>query len=503
MKLTVSDILYLANPTALAVIDGEGNQLTYSYIRCESERLASAICASGVPPKSTVSVVFGNGIPFITIFFAAMRAGLAISPLNPSYTANEFYSFIKESNSRLVIAPTGLHPCKEAAKLLNIKVIEADIARDNSSILLSIDNKVIKEAKEPEPPEENDIALVLHTSGTTSAPKCVPLRHVNIVNSLKGIVDSYALSEADRSLVVMPLFHVHGLIGATLSSIFAKGSVVLPSRFSASRFWNLYKLTKPTWYSAVPTIHQILLARADSDNAPSKSFRFIRSCSSALAPATLAEMESRFSAPVVEAYGMTEAAHQISTNPLPPKMRVPGTVGAPTGTEICIRDTNDYSKILPKCKTGEVTIKGKSVMWQYLNNQSATDEATVEGWFKTGDQGMVLENGYLKLTGRIKELINRGGEKVSPIEVDEVLLSHPAVIEAVTFAAPDKHYGECVQAVVVLNRDVDVQDVRNFCLERIAEFKVPNVIYKAEFLPKTATGKIQRRLIASHFLSRA
>jgi acyl-CoA synthetase (AMP-forming)/AMP-acid ligase II len=340
--------------------------------------------------------------------------------------------------------------------------------------------------------------MFLHTSGTTSRPKGVPLRHGNLMASLENIVQTYDLGPHDTSLIVMPLFHVHGLLGATLSTLHSGGTVIVPPRFSAASFWTQAREHGATWYSAVPTIHQILLSRADQVDEPRPALRFIRSCSAALAPAVLAQLEARFGAPVLEAYGMTEAAHQMASNPLPPAARKPGTVGCGTGVEIVILD--EQGQQVPQGTPGEVSIRGRNVMGGYHNNPEANSQAFSGGFFRTGDQGHLDAEGYLTLTGRLKELINRGGEKISPFEVDAALLEHPAVAEAVSFAAPHPKYGEEVQAVVVLKAEASEDELADFCHDRLADFKVPRRIYFTTALPRTATGKIQRRHVAAHFL---
>jgi oxalate---CoA ligase len=342
--------------------------------------------------------------------------------------------------------------------------------------------------------------LFLHTSGTTSRPKGVPLTHGNLMASITNIAATYQLTPRDRSPIVMPLFHVHGLIGATLSTLYTGGAVVVPARFSAGTFWQTASRYDVTWYSAVPTIHQILLGRADQDNAPRGGLRFIRSCSSALAPSVFHQMEERFGAPVLEAYGMTEAAHQMASNPLPPGPRKPGFVGKGTVVDIVIRD--DQGRALPAGAQGEVTIRGHNVMHGYMNNPEANQSAFWHGYFRTGDQGVLDESGYLALTGRLKELINRGGEKISPLEVDAALLEHHAVAEAVSFAAPDAKYGEEVHAAVVLKGTATPAEIQAHCQTRLADFKVPKVIHITEAVPRTATGKVQRRHVASHFLKK-
>jgi acyl-CoA synthetase (AMP-forming)/AMP-acid ligase II len=327
------------------------------------------------------------------------------------------------------------------------------------------------------------------------------LTHANLLTSIRNIASHYQLTPTDTGLVVMPLFHVHGLIGATLAPLLAGGTVVVPPRFSAGAFWPAAKTHCVTWFSCSPTIHQILLARADSDNAPARSgFRFIRSCSAALAPTTLAQLESRFGAPVLEAYAMTEAAHQMCSNPLPPGVRKAGTVGRGTNVDVAIMD--EAGNMLPGGTPGEVVVRGPNVTRGYHSNPAANAEAFTKGWFRTGDRGVLDGDGYLTLIGRIKELINRGGEKISPLEVDAALLAHPAVAEAATFAAPDAKYGEEVHAAVVLKGAATAEELQTHCRSRLADFKAPKVIYITKELPRTPTGKVQRRHVAAAFLGK-
>jgi acyl-CoA synthetase (AMP-forming)/AMP-acid ligase II len=441
--------------------------------------------------------VLPNGLDYMVLFLAVARAGAIAAPLNSAYQADEFKFYMEDASSQLAILPPGPHAGREAATQLGIPTMDARL--EGAKVVLEADGKKLTKSKDATPPSPDDVALFLHTSGTTSRPKGVPLRHSNLVASLRNISATYQLTPDDVAMVVMPLFHVHGLIGVTLSTFYTGGSVVVPSRFSRSAFWPTRKDTSATWYSAVPTIHQVLLAGAEGDNAPHESFRFIRSCSSALAPSVFQELEARFGAPVLEAYGMTEASHQMASSPLPPGERYAGTVGTPTGVEVAIMDMDKKGSLLPANKRGEVVIKGPNVMKGYNNNPEANADAFVNGWFRTGDQGFLDPKGYLTLTGRIKELINRGGEKISPLEVDAVLLQHPAVAEAVCFAVPDVKYGEVVQAAVVLDGAADAESIRAFCRQRLADFKVPDVIYITDSLPRTATGKIQRRHVATAF----
>ena len=495
---TLADLLSSAEQTAPAVVVPEGGpKLSYGELNQEVERVAGLLAARGVERGRAVSIVLPNGLDFMTLFMAVARIGAIAAPLNSAYKLDEFTFFMEDANSQLAILPPGDHAGREAATALGIPVLDARL--DGARLVLEDRGTELTATRDSAPPSPEDVALFLHTSGTTSRPKGVPLTHANLVASLRNISNTYALSPADVAIVVMPLFHVHGLIGVALSTFYSGGSIVIPSRFSASSFWPMQAQTGATWYSAVPTIHQVLLLRADDDHAPEKSFRFIRSCSAALAPAVFTALEKRFGAPVLEAYGMTEAAHQMSSSPLPPANRMPGTVGTPTGVEVAIMDMEGKGDLLPVGSIGEVVIKGSNVMHGYNNNPDANAEAFVNGWFRTGDQGLLDENGYLMLTGRIKELINRAGEKISPLEVDAILLQHDAVAEAVCFAVADEKYGEVVHAAVVLKGDADADAIREFCSEHLAAFKVPDVVYLADSLPRTATGKIQRRHVSAAF----
>jgi acyl-CoA synthetase (AMP-forming)/AMP-acid ligase II len=295
----------------------------------------------------------------------------------------------------------------------------------------------------------------------------------------------------------MPLFHVHGLVASTLSTLLSGGTVVVPGRFNPLSFWRTVRESGVTWYSAVPTIHQLILARSGSGTRPAgaESLRFIRSCSAPL-PVEMAEkLEALTGVPVLEAYGMTEASHQMASNPLPPNSRKFGTVGKATGIRIGVM--TDRGELLPAGGKGEVVIQGPSVIRAYENNPEADAKSFMHGWFRTGDEGVLDDEGYLRLTGRIKELINRGGEKIAPREIDEVLLTHPAVSEAVCFGVPHPTWGEEVAAAIVLREPATEAELIAYCRERLADFKCPKKLYIVKSIPRTATGKVQRLNVAA------
>ena len=488
----LNSILEAEDRDAPAIIVPGGAVLTYGELCGRVERVAELLAGAGIVRGRTVSIALGNGPNFLIAFLAVTRAGAVAAPLNPAYTADEFAFYMSDSASQLALVEGGPHPAREAADSLSLPA--AQLSPGAAGTQVSWSGRDLSARVDPVPPRADATALFLHTSGTTSRPKGVPLSHGNILSSVRNMADTYRLSREDVAMVVMPLFHVHGLIGVALATLATGGALVLPPRFSAGAFWPVRKASGATWYSAVPTIHRILLDRADSDGAPAESFRFIRSCSAALAASVHSRLECRFGAPVIEAYGMTEAAHQMSSNPLPPAERRAGTVGAGTGVDVSVRDGE--GREVAAGERGEVCVRGPNVMGGYVANPAANEAAFVDGWFRTGDQGTLSADGYLTLTGRLKELINRGGEKISPVEVDEALLSHPAVAEAVTFGSPDDKYGECVRAAIVLSSEATAEEVRRHCAGRLAAFKVPDRIHIVAEIPRTATGKIQRRIVA-------
>ena len=383
------------------------------------------------------------------------------------------------------------------AKNLNIPVCEIKIKKDDPSGLFNL----FDIESEYQLPEENDEGLVLHTSGTTSRPKIVPLTNKNIYSSAENISKSLNLSEADHCLNIMPLFHIHGLIAILAASIRSGASICASNGFNALKFLELAKSEKITWYSGVPTMHQAILLRAEKnlELAKNLNLRLIRSSSASLPPAVFEKLNNVFGCSVIEAYGMTEATHQMTSNPLPPKKQKPGFVGIPAGPEVCIMDEKD--KILDQGETGEVCIKGDNVTLGYDNNPEANKNSFTNGWFRTGDQGYFDQNGYLKISGRLKEIINKGGEKISPLEVDNVLMDHPLIEQAVCFGYEDKMLGEDIAAAIIVKegKNCSETDVKTYAQEKLAKFKIPKKIFFVNEIPKGATGKLQRNVLAKNF----
>jgi acyl-CoA synthetase (AMP-forming)/AMP-acid ligase II len=422
-------------------------------------------------------------------------AGCAVAaPLNPAYTEDEFAFYMEDLGVKaLIVEAGGESPARAAAEKLGVRLVCLEHGETAGLFNLSVDGAALA-AGEARLNGPDDVALVLHTSGTTSRPKIVPLTARNITASARAIAATLALTPGDRCLNVMPLFHIHGLIAATLSSMSAGAYIACAPGFNAMRFFGWMEAVKPTWYTAVPTMHQAILSRAarNAGIIAATPLRFVRSSSASLPVPVLRELEETFGCPVIEAYGMTEASHQMASNPLPPAARKPGTVGVAAGPEVAVMAED--GRLLSAGETGEIVIRGENVTPGYQNNPKANAENWTDGWFRTGDQGFMDAEGYLTISGRLKEIINRGGEKVSPREVDDVLMEHPAVGQAVTFALPHDKLGEEVAAVIVLREgaSAEAREIRDFAARQLAPFKVPREILFREEIPKGATGKLQR-----------
>ncbi|MBZ5566328.1 MAG: acyl--CoA ligase [Acidobacteriia bacterium] len=488
---TVLDAIHVAPAERTAIIIPEsGARVTYGSLREQVLTMADTLAAAGIRRGGRVAIALSNGLPAIVSFLAASVAGTA-APMNPTYKYQEFAFYLEDTSARVLICSPKDGEAGPAAADLGIPILPVVLDEKGTVHLQGISPKPWTVA-----PTADDIALVLHTSGSTGRPKRVPLQHRNLAQSTKSIVQTYALTPDDVSLCFMPLFHVHGIVASTLATLLSGGTVVAPTGVNPLMFWRLVRQYRVTWYTAVPTIHHVVAGRARSNERPSDggSLRFVRSASAPLAPEMMRKMEEVFGVPVLEAYGMTEAAHQMASNPLPPAPRKAGSVGLPTGLQISIMDALGNHR--PQGERAEVVIKGPNVFSGYENNPAENKLAFSNGWFRTGDEGWLDPDGYLHISGRIKELINRAGEKVAPRHVDEVLAEHPAVAEAVAFGMPHPSLGEEVAAAVVLRQGYTEADLLKFCRERLAHFECPKKIFIVESIPRTATGKIQRRIVA-------
>ncbi len=491
---TIRELLDVGRDDAVAIVSEAGGSLNFRQLRQQVGSLASQLAGAGVETGNRVAVVLPNG-PTMAATFLAVASCSTAAPLNPAYTEDEFRFYLDDLDAKaLIMLAGGPEAARRAAEGLVPLVLTVEAIGDGRTLSLASESGPLPCVAPPRWAREQDEALVLHTSGTTSRPKVVPLTQSNLVRSAGNIATALALQPSDRSLEVMPLFHIHGLMAGLLASLSVGASVACPPAFDAFRFFDWLEEFEPTWYTAVPTMHQLVLARAErhAETIARRPLRFIRSSSASLAPLVMEKLERTFSAPVIEAYGMTEASHQMASNPLPPGVRKPGSVGKPTGIELAIAD--EAGVFRPPHVLGEVVIRGGSVTLGYAANPEANASAFFDGWFRTGDQGYLDDDGYLFLTGRLKEIINRGGEKVSPREVDEVLLAHPSVAQAVTFAVADERLGESVAAAVVLREgaSASANDLREFAAERLAAFKVPRRVVLLQDIPRGPTGKIQR-----------
>jgi oxalate---CoA ligase len=493
MTHTLEALLALA-PDAAAAIEALGAKpLTYGRLRNLVARSVASLNNVGVGRNDRVAIVMPNG-PEMATGFIAVASGATAAPLNPAYRADEFEFYMSDLRAKALVVEAGsASPAVEVAEKLGITIITLTPTPENGAGDFTLSGGISGAAASPGLAGEDDIALILHTSGTTSRPKIVPLSQKNVTASARNIARAVEFCSSDRGLNIMPLFHIHGLLAGILAPLSGGGAVFCTPGFNALKFFAWMEEAKPTWYTAVPTMHQAILTRAghNKEIIARHPLRFIRSSSSSLPPQVIVELEATFGAPVVEAYGMTEAAHQMASNPLH-GVRKPGSVGLAAGPQVEIMDED--GNILRPGEIGEIVIRGDNVTAGYENNPKANAEAFAKGWFRTGDQGVKDADGYVSLTGRLKEIINRGGEKVSPREVDEAIMDHPAVLQVVTFAVPHDKLGEDVAAVVVLREGASAteQELKAFLAEKLAAFKTPRKILFMEEIPKGATGKLQR-----------
>ncbi len=468
--------------------------LSYGAMNALIAQTTTALNAMGIGRGDRVGIVLPN-CPEMATAFVAVASACTAAPLNMAYRADEFEFYLSDLNAKALIVAVGSEtPALAVAAKLGVTVIELKALPEQGAGNFELISAQKGQAASAGPAQADDVALILHTSGTTSRPKIVPLSHRNVCASARNISNTLQLTSADRELHVMPLFHIHGLIAGVLAPMAVGSMIFCTPGFNALKFFAWMKECKPTWYTAVPTMHQTILARAanNMDVIEANPLRFIRSSSSSMPPQVIAELERVFKTPLIESYGMTEAAHQMASSPLPPGKRIPGSVGIAAGPEIAIMST--AGDLLAAGEIGEIVIRGENVTLGYENNEKANAEGFTNGWFRTGDQGTMTPDGYVTLTGRLKEIINRGGEKISPREVDEVLMDHPAVAQVVTFGMPHDKLGEEVAAAVVLREGQTATDreIREFAATKLADFKVPRKILIMDEIPKGATGKLQR-----------
>ncbi len=494
----IEEMISFQNQENIAFKELGKESLTYQDLLIHVKKISKIIRNLEINNNDRVAIVLPNGSIAASAFLCVSNCAVS-APLNPNYTNEEFEFYMRDLDVKLLICLDTEKDAVSAAKKLNITVAFIQINNIDSAGIFNIENSNYFET-EIEKSNQNDETLVLHTSGTTSRPKIVPLTNKNIMSSAHNISQTLKLSSDDVCINIMPLFHIHGLIAVVLSSLYSGASVYFTPGFNALKFFMWLEESKPSWFSAVPTMHQAILSRAPKNSKiiNSSNLRFIRSSSSSLPPNIMSDLESTFHCPVVEAYGMTEASHQMSSNSIIRGAQVPGSVGVEAGPKVRVL-LNGKLTSKPNM-LGEIVINGDNVFAGYESNDKANKEAFISDqeskkiWFRTGDQGKFDENGFLFITGRLKEIINRGGEKISPREVDEVLMGHPFVDQAVTFSIPHKSLGEDIAAVLVAKEgsEIDINQIREFASKKLSSYKIPRQILVRDQIPKGSTGKVQR-----------
>lgn len=497
MEKTIRNMINQQNDDLIFLTSEKNEKLSYGEFKIFNEKISRQLAATNIINSDRAAIVLPNG-PLMASSFLSISSYMSAAPLNPLYKQEEFEFYLDDLKPKfLLVEPNSKSLAVIAAKNLNIPVFEMKIS-DNQPLGTF---ELFDKETDYKNPNDYDEALVLHTSGTTSRPKIVPLSNLNIFTSAVNISKSLKLTADDHCLNIMPLFHIHGLIAVLSASAKVGASVCASNGFNALKFLDLAETQNITWYSGVPTMHQAILLRAqkNSDKAKKLNLRFIRSSSASLPPAIFEQLNDIFQTPVIEAYGMTEATHQMASNPLPPAIQKPGLVGMPAGPEICIM--NDKNEKLSQGEIGEICIKGDNVTNGYENNPEANKQSFVNDWFRTGDEGFFDEDGYLKISGRLKEIINKGGEKISPLEVDNILMDFPPIDQALCFGYKDKMLGEDIAVAIKLkeNKSCTEDDIKSYANEKLAKFKIPKKIFIVEDIPKGATGKLQRIGLAKKF----
>ena len=501
MLSTLMDMLAAGVENAAALAAPGRTTLTHGELRRLIAGTLDQLNALGIGRNDRVAIVLNNG-PEMAACFIACASGVTSAPLNPAYRADEFEFYLSDLHAKALIVEQGSSsPAIGVAQKLGVRLIDLVTQPGQGAghfTLAARDGATSTATASQGFAQPDDVSMVLHTSGTTSRPKIVPLSQRNLCASASSIRTTLRFTAADCGLNIMPLFHIHGLIAGVLAPLAAGSQVFCTPGFNALKFFAWMDEAQPTWYTAVPTMHQAIVSRASKNTEviARNPLRCLRSSSSSMPPQVITELEAIFHAPLIEAYGMTEATHQMASNPLPPAQRKPGTVGRAAGPEVAIMAHD--GTLLPRGtaleNTGEIVIQGANVTAGYENNPAANADGFRGGWFRTGDQGVMDADGYISITGRLKEIINRGGEKISPREVDEILMDHPAVAQVVCFGMPHPKLGEEVAAVVVLRvgQPATERELQAFVASRAADYKVPKKILFMDEIPKGATGKLQR-----------
>jgi len=468
-----------------------GHELTYADLAAQAAAFARWTAARGLPRGTRIALLLPNGAQASLLFLSTMSAGHVIVPLNLLCTPAQLLHCLRHSGASLVFTTRDLEP-RIAQVLPELQAGGQEIAVQ----VVDADSPVLPDAPGTTPsqaPTPQDAALLMYTSGTTGTPKGVPLTHANLLHAARSVGGWHGLGPDDRVLSALPLYHINGQVIATVTPFVSGGGIVAPHKFSASQWWPLAERYRCTWLNMVPTIIAYLLNSPDGPPAPMPWLRFGRSASAPLPPEHHKAFEERFGIPIIEAMGMTETASVAFCNPQDPAGRRYGSPGLPCGIEARVADPQGGT--VPDGTIGEIMLRGANIMHAYYDNpQESAKSFDAERWMHTGDLGFRDADGYFTITGRIKELIIKGGENIAPREIDESLLSHPAVLEAAAVGLPDPNYGQEIYAAVILKPDSNVspETLRAYCQETLGKYKTPREIRVVEDLPKGPSGKIQR-----------
>jgi len=419
-------------------------------------------------PLSCIGTLLPNGIEAALAILTVLRSKATLVPMNPRLTWREIGNILEQSSPELIL----LSPAHALIESFVEKGwVQHQVSLPETDLVALVQGSTIEQSR----PELSGASLLLFTSGTTGKPKGVILSENNLLANAGYVNQAHEITSSDIALCLLPLYHINGLVVTLLAPLLAGIPVVMPERFSIDKFWSLIARYKPTWFSAVPTIFSKILSEPQPEKDLYASLRFARSASASLPEAVLQQFEARFALPLIEAYGISEAACQVCSNPLPPGIHKPGSVGVPYGNEVKVVDS-------------EVWVRGPNVFSGYLDRPQESTDALLDG--------------YLYLTGRKKELINRAGEKIAPREIEEVLHELPQIESAGVAGIPSSIYGEDVAAFLVLRpgNSISVEDVSIYCRKKLADFKVPRTILFVEELPKGPSGKVQRRFLTELYL---
>lgn len=485
---SIGDKIFLIDPNSARAI-------TFAELQRATQSVAAEINACGINAGQSVAYAMSNSaacaITILGILYGGYRAtaiNLVAGPQTISYV-------IQHSEAQLIYSESKQHTLlKSIPDWHQMGLPLRDVDDDKITQWLSLE-----ESQTPltSSIQSNTDGLLMYTSGTTGTPKGVLLSHANLLAGGENTALAHELVAEDRALCVLPLYHINGLCVTLMGPLVSRSSVVLPDKFSTSAFWSLINQHKCTWFSVVPTQISYLLHADNDPNSEQHNVRFARSASAPLSPEVQQQFEKRFSLPIIETMGLTETAAQILSNPLPPCTRKIGSPGINFGCNVKIADTNGCE--VPTNEEGEIIVSGNNVMKGYFKNDEATADAfDHNGWLRTGDLGRQDKDGYVFVTGRLKELIIKGGENIAPREIDEVLYTHPAIIEAAAFAQPCTNYGQRIEAAVCVNDETSISEseLLKLCQSQLGGFKSPDKIHFLPELPKGPSGKIQRRLLA-------